>query len=132
VARGREFDCIPSRLETARHSPLEVDRVFVRPLRGPGSEANHLEQLVPAERVHINSYALDDALEKLAFLDENVSDALFYRVFDGVRVDVNRLMLAEAVAAIGCLVLHSGIPPAVEVEHIGGGLQVEALATSAE
>jgi hypothetical protein len=40
--------------------------------------------------------------------------------------------LAEAVAAVGRLILDSGIPPAVEMEYVGGGLQVEALAAGSQ
>src|SRR6266851_689872 len=90
--------------------------------------ADHLEQLVAAEPVDVDAHSLDDALEKLALVHENVADPLFDRLFDRVRVHVNRLALAEAVAAVGRLVLDGGIPPTVEMEYVGGGVQVEALA----
>jgi uncharacterized protein (DUF433 family) len=41
-------------------------------------------------------------------------------------VDLDGAVLADAVGAVGGLVLDGGVPPAVEVEDVGGGGEVEA------
>ena len=65
------------------------------------------------------------ALQNLvyAFLDGSSAG-----IFDNVRLH----RLADAVAAVFGLALNGGVPPAVQVEHVGCLLQVQTQATSAQ
>src|SRR6266536_891710 len=70
--------------------------------------------------------AADDQLgERLLLLDQRV-DPLLQRADADELADLHVLALADAEGAVGRLVLHGRVPPAVEVDHVIGGGQVQA------
>jgi hypothetical protein len=59
-------------------------------------------------------------------------DALLDGVLRDEAVDDHRLVLADAVGAVGGLIFDGGVPPRVEQEDVVGGGEVEAGAAGLE
>ena len=74
----------------------------------------------------------DDLLGQLALRVEQLVDPLLERRRADEAVDEHVLALAEAVGAVGCLLLDGGVPPAVEVEDVVRGREVEPAAAGAD
>ena len=70
--------------------------------------------------------AADDGFGQVRFLGEQAVDALFDGADGDEFVDLYFALLADAVGAVGGLVFDGGVPPAVEMEHVAGGGQIEA------
>ena len=73
----------------------------------------------------------DDLLGQLALRVEQLVDPLLERRRADEAVDEDVLVLAEPVGAVGRLLLDGGVPPAVEVEDVVRGGQVEAAPAGA-
>src|SRR3954464_7992014 len=59
-------------------------------------------------------------------------DFLFNRTTTHKLVDEHIAMPPDAKGAVGGLILHGRIPPAVEVNHLGGSRQIQSGAASLE
>src|SRR5690606_9227130 len=90
----------------------------------PG-ERYQLGQLVVLEAADPRLTGADDGVGQLALALEQGGHAVLDRPLGDQPVHLHRAVLADAVGAVGGLVLDRGVPPAVVVDHVGGTGEVE-------
>ena len=76
--------------------------------------------------------AFEEGVGQVALGVVELDDLLLDRVGGDEAVDRDRAGLADAVGAVGGLVLHRRVPPGVHVDHVVGGREVQAEAAGLE
>ena len=69
----------------------------------------------------------EEAVGQVAFCGVQGGDPFFDRAFGDEPVDRHGTLLAQAVGAVGSLVLHRRVPPGVHVQDVVGRRQVRDL-----
>ena len=85
-----------------------------------------------AVRVWAVSVPSSERVGQVALGVVELDDFLLDRVGGDEAVDRDRAGLADAVGAVGGLVLHRRVPPGVHVDHVVGGGEVQAEAAGLE
>ena len=88
---------------------------------------NQLQQL-PRRHLAAHLAAFQEIVGKVALVSMEFDDLFLDGVLGDEAIDGNGALLADAVGAVGGLVLHGGVPPGVHVDDVVGGGEVDAEA----
>src|SRR6185312_17017346 len=125
--RGREHGA-SLRTRTLEIRSLHHTKPSESAFRQRGSDVNRhqAQQLLVVElrQLHLVGTLEDLSGQVLLGLDERV-DLLLDGASADELVDEHRALLADAIRAVRRLALDGGVPPAIEVDHVAGGREIE-------
>ena len=93
----------------------------------PPPQAEQIEELSLGQRRGVEADILHHLLKRFSLLFERRVYPLLNRVRADVAVDSHRIGLPDTMHAAIRLLFYRGVPPAVKVKHVGGGLQIQPL-----